>query len=571
MASFLFLSKSWPSTSLLSINNNILLHCHRRQCFSNSSSGSCWSCWSSHSSSPYAPPRRRLQTSSPRCSIGGKWSSLNLYHYKVQPGLFGRQWRYLSTKASAATLSTIVKSLPTRLLKDDDLNTFDTTTYQKNNVVYEYDTGKPVVSSSSSRGSNSNSNSQIVDWEFDEYDDKDNDDKDNDDDDTSRIISIEWDDGVTTKHDLITLKRYYDQRQGRRAGVAEEEREQNDTDNADEVSRVLWTDLTEDNVRQSPEMSMTYETLVSQDDDDGAGMKQALKSLYQYGILLITNTPTDDDPSAIAALSAAISGGSVKTSPENSMLLHYLQHRDHDGTDKSITVLPDATDGALRTLYGSVWSTSSSGQADGTSVADSAYGNDGLPLHTDMTYLRDPPGLQIFTMVQPALKGGESVFGDGFAVAEELRRSYPDAYHTLSTTVRRYHSRDEVTGWYLQASGPVIDVRHGTDGRIESIRHNDLDRLPDVPPSHLTTPDEIDEFYNKLDDAHQAWDTLIQQDKFRLIMKLRPGDTMVVANQRCFHGRCSFESNNSTPRSVIGCYVSQDELLSRMRMEGYDV
>eukprot|EP00529_Nitzschia_sp_RCC80_P022220 CAMPEP_0113456834 /NCGR_PEP_ID=MMETSP0014_2-20120614/9094_1 /TAXON_ID=2857 /ORGANISM="Nitzschia sp." /LENGTH=479 /DNA_ID=CAMNT_0000348305 /DNA_START=334 /DNA_END=1774 /DNA_ORIENTATION=+ /assembly_acc=CAM_ASM_000159 len=452
--------------------------------------------------------------------------------------------------------------LPTRLLKDDDLNTFDTTTYQKNNVVYEYDTGKPVVSSSS-RSNNSNNDSKIVDFNF--YDN-------NDDKDKSRMILIEWDDGVTTKHDVMTLKRYYDQRQG--AGVVEEkeeEEDQNDTNNVDEVSRVLWTDLTEDDVRQSPEMSMTYETLVSEDDDDGAGMKQALKSLYQYGILLVTNTPTDDDPSAISALGAAISGGSVKTSPENSMLLHYLQHRDHDGTDKSITVLPDATDGALRTLYGSVWSTSSSGQADGTSVADSAYGNDGLPLHTDMTYLRDPPGLQIFTMVQPALKGGESVFGDGFAVAEELRRSYPDAYHTLSTTVRRYHSRDEVTGWYLQASGPVIDVRHGTDGRIESIRHNDLDRLPDVPPSHLTTPDDIDEFYNKLDDAHQAWDTLIQQDKFRLIMKLRPGDTMVVANQRCFHGRCSFESNNSTPRSVIGCYVSQDELLSRMRMEGYDV
>mmetsp|Transcript_50164 Transcript_50164/g.121550 ORF Transcript_50164/g.121550 Transcript_50164/m.121550 type:complete len:566 (-) Transcript_50164:84-1781(-) len=565
MASFFFLSKSRPSTSWLSINNNnLLLRFHRRQCFSNSISS--WSCWS-HSTSSSSPPRR-LQTSSARCySVRGKWSRLN--HYKMQPGLFGRQWRYLSTMSSATTsadastsmISMIVKSLPTRLLKDDDLNTFDTTTYQKNNVVYEYDTGKPVVSSSS-RSNNSNNDSKIVDFNF--YDN-------NDDKDKSRMILIEWDDGVTTKHDVMTLKRYYDQRQGRRAGVAEEEREQNDTDNADEVSRVLWTDLTEDNVRQSPEMSMTYETLVSQDDDDGAGMKQALKSLYQYGILLITNTPTDDDPSAIAALSAAISGGSVKTSPENSMLLHYLQHRDHDDTDKSVTVLPDATDGALRTLYGSVWSTSSSGQADGTSVADSAYGNDGLPLHTDMTYLRDPPGLQIFTMVQPALKGGESVFGDGFAVAEELRHSNPDAFHTLSTTIRRYHSRDDVTGWYLQASGPIIDVRHDTDGRIENIRHNDLDRLPDIPPSHLTTPDEIDEFYNKLDDAHQAWDTLLQQDKFRLIMKLRPGDTMVVANQRCFHGRCSFESNNSTPRSVIGCYVSQDELLSRMRMEGYDV
>ena len=428
-----------------------------------------------------------------------------------------------------------------------------------------------VVDGASAAATNLN----IVNWKF--HEDRHN-----------KLVLIEWNNGVTTKHDVLTLKRYYYQRQGVGGGVPETVVEDNGeekditSNNADEkVGRVLWTNLTEDDVRQSPEMSMTYETLISGGDDGAAGMKQALKSLYQYGIALITNTPTDD-PSAIAALGAALSGGSVKTSPDNSMLVHYLQknvrgrgrgdsNNNNNVDKKSITVLPDATDGALRTLYGSVWSTSSGGQADGTSVADSAYGNDGLPLHTDMTYLRDPPGLQIFTMVQPALKGGESVFGDGFAVADELRRSNPDAFHTLSTTTRRYHSRDEITGWHLQASGPVIDIRHDTDGRIECIRHNDLDRLPDIPPSHLTTKDEINDFYDKLDVAHQAWDTLLSQDKFRLVMKLRPGDTMVVANQRCFHGRCSFESNTSTPRSVIGCYVSQDELLSRMRMEGYDV
>ena len=40
-------------------------------------------------------------------------------------------------------------------------------------------------------------------------------------------------------------------------------------------------------------------------------------------------------------------------------------------------------------------------------------GTDGLPLHTDFTYVRDPPGLQVFTMRAPALVGGESVFADG--------------------------------------------------------------------------------------------------------------------------------------------------------------
>ena len=179
-------------------------------------------------------------------------------------------------------------------------------------------------------------------------------------------------------------------------------------------------------------------------------------------------------------------------------------------------------------LYGTVWSTTSTGQADGSSVADSAYGSDGLPLHTDMTYCRDPPGLQIFTMKSPAEKGGESVFADGFAIASQLRDDYPEAFHTLANTIRRYRCIDNETGWQLEASGPIIQFR---DGQIVGIRHNDLDRLPDLPPVACFVPDEMDEFYESLETAHSLWDDLIAQDKFRLVMKLQPGDTMVVANQ----------------------------------------
>jgi hypothetical protein len=120
------------------------------------------------------------------------------------------------------------------------------------------------------------------------------------------------------------------------------------------------------------------------------------------------------------------------------------------------------------------------------------------------------------------------VFGDGFAVAEALRESNPSAFDILSKTVRTYHSRDEVTGWHLKASGTVIQVKHG---RIAGIRHNDLDRLPDLPPYHAIAQDDLDAFYRELKNAHDAWDTLLAQDKFRLVMNLAPGDTIVVANQ----------------------------------------
>lgn len=315
------------------------------------------------------------------------------------------------------------------------------------------------------------------------------------------------------------------------------------------VNQVLWTGYTEDTVRQSTEISISFNDLL-----EDSGMEASIQALYKYGILLVTQTPVNDGGEAVAALGAALSGGSRKN--ETSLVSHYKDGR------KSL-VLSHGTDGPLRTLYGTVWSTTTAGQAGGASVADSSYGHEALPLHTDMTYMRDPPGLQIFTMKQPAVSGGESVFGDGFAAAELLKIEDPEAYRILSSVVRRYRSIDDETGWHLEAEAPIITLRND---HVVAIRHNDLDRLPDLPSSPNFSSEN--EFYSSLRMAHEKWDRILSSDEVRLVMKLKVGDTMVVANQRCFHGRYSFESSPSNPRSVSGCYVSQDDLCSRFRRLG---
>jgi Taurine catabolism dioxygenase TauD, TfdA family len=209
---------------------------------------------------------------------------------------------------------------------------------------------------------------------------------------------------------------------------------------------------------------------------------------------------------------------------ETNVVTQYAQ-----GSD-DVIVLPRGTDGPLRTLYGTVWSTSCSGQAAGCSLADSAFGCEALPLHTDMTYSRDPPGLQIFTMVQPAVTGGESIYCDGFAAADRLRRTNPDAFDFLSKTVRRFYCVDKETGWHMEASGPIIAVEKG---EIVQVRHNDLDRMPDLPPEWDCADDKVDEFYARLQSAHAAWDSVLAEDDMRLVVGLQPGDTVVVANQVC--------------------------------------
>eukprot|EP00558_Chaetoceros_sp_UNC1202_P003187 CAMPEP_0197241322 /NCGR_PEP_ID=MMETSP1429-20130617/7385_1 /TAXON_ID=49237 /ORGANISM="Chaetoceros sp., Strain UNC1202" /LENGTH=205 /DNA_ID=CAMNT_0042701137 /DNA_START=110 /DNA_END=727 /DNA_ORIENTATION=+ len=200
-----------------------------------------------------------------------------------------------------------------------------------------------------------------------------------------------------------------------------------------------------------------------------------------------------------------------------------------------------------------------------------------------MTYYRDPPGLQIFTMVSPADDGGESTFADGLAVAEYMRKHHGREFDVLCRNVRRYQSIDKKNGWHLEASGPIIQAidqwqnRSGPFGSSAScrwgavvgIRHNDLDRLPDLPPFDAIEHGRVEEYYHELDQAHRVWNELLGNDQFRLVVHMEPGDTMVVANHRCLHGRQRFTTSTS-PRSVMGCYVSQDDLESRFRwmMEG---
>jgi len=362
------------------------------------------------------------------------------------------------------------------------------------------------------------------------------------------------------------------------------------------IARLPWSNITENELRldrtktlsaeneQSRGLAVSFRDIVLGSNHEKY-TSHALKILYQYGILLVTSTPTDDDGAGVAALSSVISGAAIKTSPETSSIAHYRHCHEHRITP--LPILPNATDGPFRTLYGGIWSTHSTDMPEGVSVADSAYGNEALPLHTDMTYYRDPPGLQIFTMVSPADVGGESTFVDGLAVAERMREKHPEEFDVLCRTVRRYRSIDESTGWHLEGSGPVFKAidrwqnyppngvesiadRTNRWGAVVGIRHNDLDRLPDLPPLHTTEPEFIDDYYGELESAHSVLDNLLSSDEFRLVVALQPGETVVVSNQRCLHGRQSFLATKS-PRSVMGCYVSQDNLESRFRwmMKGH--
>uniref|UniRef100_A0A7S2LLC5 TauD/TfdA-like domain-containing protein n=1 Tax=Leptocylindrus danicus TaxID=163516 RepID=A0A7S2LLC5_9STRA len=292
--------------------------------------------------------------------------------------------------------------------------------------------------------------------------------------------------------------------------------------------RILWSGLNADDLR-TPALSMAFSDVLN------GGNREALEKLYKYGILLIKDAPIDSSPedqsnrAALEKLTANVLGY-----------------------------------GPRQTLYGTIWSTSKSVNVDeGASTADSAYTADPIALHTDMTYYRDHAGLQIFCMTSQPPSGGENIFADGFAVGEALRKINPEAFEILSTVRRRYRCIDHAGGWHLEAIDPIISC---TDGVITSIRHNNLDRLPDVPTDTVLEKYQSPEiFHEKLNEADKAWNMLLDSGDMRLVTRLELGEMVVVANQRCLHGRQTFVSSEKYPRTLTGAYVGQDDLESRMR------
>lgn len=412
-----------------------------------------------------------------------------------------------------------------------------------------------------------------------------------------------------------------------------------DTNNHN-VKRILWSNWTEKTVRDTKTSPILFHydnlelhnnkqhqqqnhTPHNNEQHAKDEQRRLLQVLYQYGIVLITGTPfytetlpiikNDDDD--------------VKSSSRNNLDERRRMNNDatiHEQEEEKITaesaILHLATIIGYypqQTLYGAgVWSTSSlssfendsstRSSCSSSSTADSAYGNTALPLHTDMTYMATPPGVQIFLMVQPATSAttgcsttinnnplpstGQSIFLDGIAAARQLRLEHPNYYQLLTTTQRRYRCIDDSSNvnkmWHLEASGPIIETipRSSScsgDALVKSIRHNDLDRLPDLPPYSSTTAATTtttattattDEFYHQLKVAHEAWDDILRRDSMRLVLNLQPGDCILVANHRCLHGRYAFETSTTlSPRVVMGCYVGMDELNSKWRHAGFRV
>jgi gamma-butyrobetaine dioxygenase len=181
-----------------------------------------------------------------------------------------------------------------------------------------------------------------------------------------------------------------------------------------------------------------------------------------------------------------------------------------------------------------------------------AYTALALGVHTDNPY-RDPtPGYQLLHCLVAEAPGGDTLLVDGFAAAERMRAEDPAGFDLLARVPRPFRFADAESD--LRAHFPIIGL--DADGAVTEVHFNNRSAAP------LDIAAELVEPYM---DAYARFARILARPELTLVLRLAPGDLLVMENGRALHGRSGFDANAGA-RHLQGCYVDKDGVESRLRV-----
>ncbi|MGE8185183.1 gamma-butyrobetaine dioxygenase [Pseudomonas mandelii] len=186
-------------------------------------------------------------------------------------------------------------------------------------------------------------------------------------------------------------------------------------------------------------------------------------------------------------------------------------------------------------------------KADADSNAYTAFN---LPLHSDLPTRELQPGLQFLHCLVNDADGGESIFVDGFAIAQALREEDPESFKSLCEIPVEFRNKDRHSDYRRLA--PIIAL--DAFGQVSEIRMANFLRGPF---------DASIEDMPKLYRAYRRFIAMTREARFRVMTRLNPGELWCFDNRRTLHARNAFDPASGA-RHFQGCYVDRDELLSRI-------
>jgi len=180
-----------------------------------------------------------------------------------------------------------------------------------------------------------------------------------------------------------------------------------------------------------------------------------------------------------------------------------------------------------------------------------AYTAKALELHTDTPSEDMAPGVQFLHCRANSVEGGASLFLDGVAAANDLRKDHPEDFALLTQTLIPYYSEHDK--YDVRSRQRVIELDgHGEVSGVTISQH--MADIFDLPQTFL------DDYYP----AFRRFGRLLQSEKYVMHFRLAAGECIVFDNHRIVHGRASYTAE-SGDRHLRGCYTDRGEMRSTYR------
>ena len=183
---------------------------------------------------------------------------------------------------------------------------------------------------------------------------------------------------------------------------------------------------------------------------------------------------------------------------------------------------------------------------------NAAFTTDALEMHTDTPTVSSPPGLKFFHCSANTVEGGDNLYIDGFAVANDFRNSHPEDFDLLCRHRIPYVYQNE--GFDYRARHTIIELDHRAELAAVRISRHLVDML-DLPQEAL------DDFYS----AFHRFGRLFLDPRYLLRFRMQPGECAVIDNHRVAHGRDAYSAGNGE-RYFRNCFVDRDELKNAYRL-----
>ena len=149
-------------------------------------------------------------------------------------------------------------------------------------------------------------------------------------------------------------------------------------------------------------------------------------------------------------------------------------------------------------------------------------------------------------------KGGDSSVVDGYAVANYIKKNYPNIFNQLNTISVKFKDNDYTQNKIRIIHSPIITLDENKDYR--DIRIN----ISAVGPFDIH-PNRMKKYYL----AYRKFASLVHDKKFTVNFKLQAGDILSFDNRRVLHGRTAFDPNSGR-RHLQGYYMDRDEIIGRL-------